>query len=100
MKQDPELNCIKPQYRICREDGTLVSRADFATPELKYAIYVDGAAWHLTPDSWQRDRRLRSELRSLGWQVTILAGYQVEQKINACLDEIHRAIEELKQERA
>ena len=35
MKRIAELAGVVPQYRICREDGSLISRADFAVPELK-----------------------------------------------------------------
>lgn len=86
------LACVRPQHRICRADGSLISRADFAVPHLRYAIYVDGPAWHLIPRAWKRDRRLRSELRENGWEVTVFPAYEVAGNVAQCVDEIRETI--------
>jgi len=84
MKECPGLKDVITQYRILRQDGSLVSRADFAFPSLKYAAYVDGAAWHLTERRWARDRRLRGELCAMGWTVRVFAGHDVGGNPGAC----------------
>lgn len=52
-----ELSTVVPQFIIRDEGGTPVSRADFAFPELKYAVFCDGKQWHVRVDRWQRDWR-------------------------------------------
>ena len=80
-----ELKGVVPQHPICRGDGSLISRADFAIPALKYAVYVDGAIWHLTERAWLRDRRLRSELRDQGWNITVFGAHEVEAGPHVCV---------------
>lgn len=46
-----------------------VARVDFAYPEAKLAIEIDGYRWHAGNDAWQRDRRRNNELSRLGWTV-------------------------------
>ena len=93
IRATPGLERIVPQYRICRSDGSLISRADFAVPELKYAIYVDGACWHLNGRGWRRDRRLRGELSKLGWTITVFGASEVESVCGQCIE---RVLEQLR----
>ena len=95
MRAEVSLESVVPQYRICRQDGSLISRADFAVPELQYAVYVDGAAWHLTPSGWQRDRRLRTELRELGWKVSVFSADEVRSDPARSVAEVVRRVAEL-----
>ena len=83
-----ELPGMVPQHPIRRDDGSLISRADFAMPDLKYAVYVDGANWHLTESGWLRDRRLRGELRDMGWTVSVFGAHEVEASAQGCLAKI------------
>lgn len=91
-----DLRDVRPQYRIRRDDGTLISRADFAVPHLKYAIYVDGPEWHLTPRAWRRDNRLRSELRGDGWTVSVFPAATVTANVSGCVADIRATIEQLR----
>jgi hypothetical protein len=62
------------QVRIAPTDGTApISVADFAIPERRLAIYVDGAAFH-TGANLRRDRHIRDRLRqgSPAWTVVEL----------------------------
>lgn len=95
---DNQFECMTAQYRICREDATLISRADFAAPDLKYAVYVDGPAYHLTPGAWRRDRRLRSELKEAGWAVSVFSTFDVTENIQRCLDEVRMEIFRLRED--
>ena len=87
-KSVPELTDLVPQHRICREDGSLISRADFSIPVLRYAIYVDGAQWHLTSKGWHRDQRLRTELVERGWTLSVFGAHEVESACSDCVSEI------------
>lgn len=50
------------------EGGAPISIADFAIPEKKIAIYVDGAAFH-KGRALRRDRKIRESLKATGWKV-------------------------------
>ena len=58
-----------PQYEIVARDGSFVGRVDFAFPEARLAIEVDGYAFHSSRKDWERDRVRQNEVVALGWFV-------------------------------
>jgi hypothetical protein len=61
-----EQNGFSPQRRVPvfpRNGEAAISIADFAVPERRLAIYVDGAAFHLGANL-RRDRYIRARLRA------------------------------------
>ena len=50
-------------------DGDLVAVIDVAFPEFCVAIEVDGMAFHVDPERFQRDRTRQNVLTNLGWSV-------------------------------
>jgi len=82
-------------WRINYEEAP--GKPDFAFPERKVAIFVDGCFWHQCPacnrplpqnnrEYWekkilrnvQRDRRLDQELASIGWRVVRVWEHQLK----------------------
>lgn len=59
------------QYEI-RDRGRLIARVDFAWPDQKMILEMDGYRYHSGHSQWQKDRRRRNELTRLGW--TMLHG--------------------------
>lgn len=57
-----------PNYQLW-EQGSLVAVIDVAIPHLKVAIEVDGMAYHVDVDRFQRDRTRQNQLVDLGWTV-------------------------------
>ena len=57
------------QYLIRDAEGKPVARADFAYPESKVAIFIDGYTFHSRKIAWERDLRQRRQLQMLGWKV-------------------------------
>ncbi|MDG2112387.1 MAG: type IV toxin-antitoxin system AbiEi family antitoxin domain-containing protein [Actinomycetota bacterium] len=57
------------EYRIVNEAGLLVLQVDLAFPTHRVAVELDSIAHHLDRVSFERDRRLRNELRRMGWVV-------------------------------
>lgn len=57
-----------PQYEIKLRDGSVV-RVDFAYPERRIAIELDGAAYHFGDIAERRDRRRDNQLGDVGWYV-------------------------------
>jgi hypothetical protein len=58
-----------PEYRVWSETGAFVARVDFAYPELRLAIEVDGLAAHSGVDAFRRDRTRQNALVGAGWTV-------------------------------
>lgn len=89
--------------------ATLAGRPDIVFPSTKVAVFIDGDFWHgwrfplwknKLAMKWQvkieanrrRDQRNFRSLRQLGWQVIRVWEHQIEQKPDACLQRILRAI--------
>jgi len=56
------------QYRVI-QGRTEIARVDFAYPELKIAIEVDGYEKHSTVEAFQHDRTRQNDLVEFGWIV-------------------------------
>lgn len=52
-------------------------RVDFAYPDHRLAVEVDGAAFHLDQEAWERDRRRDQAAAAAGWQVLRFTWRQV-----------------------
>jgi very-short-patch-repair endonuclease len=57
-----------PNYAVW-VDGELVAVLDLAIPHRRVAIEVDGMAYHVDADRFQRDRARQNDLVMLGWTV-------------------------------
>ena len=51
-----------PEYEVWTDSGAFVARVDFAYPELRLAIEVDGFAAHSSVDAFRRDRTRQNAL--------------------------------------
>ena len=58
----------QPQFRVL-DGGRFVGRFDFAYPDAKLIIEVDGYRWHSGNQAWQRDRKRDNVLNRLGWTI-------------------------------
>jgi very-short-patch-repair endonuclease len=58
-------------------DGHLVARLDFAYPDLKIGIELDGYAFHSDREAFNRDRRRLTELANEGWHMLIFTRQQI-----------------------
>jgi len=57
------------EHTVLDDDGQFVGRVDFAYPELRYAIEVDGYESHAGLQSFRHDRVRQNDLIDLGWTV-------------------------------
>ncbi len=57
-----------PQFEIF-DDGSFVGRVDFAWPEYRVALEVDGFSVHGDRAAWDRDQKRSSQLAAAGWRV-------------------------------
>jgi G:T-mismatch repair DNA endonuclease (very short patch repair protein) len=59
-----------PVEQLSVYDGVrFVARPDFAYPDRKIAVELDGARWHMDRASFEGDRRKQNELQAMGWVV-------------------------------
>ena len=56
------------QYEI-RDGERFVARVDFAWPDERVALEMDGYEFHSGREEWERDRDRRNGITSLGWRV-------------------------------
>ena len=61
---------------------------DFAFPQEKLAIEVDGEKWHDTPNGRQKDWFKDSILTKLGWEVMRFKGQEVLTGVAGCVDKV------------
>lgn len=79
-----------PQYEV-RRDGHFVARVDFAWPERRVAVEVDGYEHHGGRDAFERDRARLSELAALGWMVIPGTWRQLDESPQTLMDRAWRA---------
>ena len=88
----------------------LLGKPDFAFPEQKVAIFVDGCFWHGCPkcytrpktnrkfwdkkreDNMARDKRVSRQLRRQGWKVIRIWQHSLQKSPATCLNRIHVAL--------
>lgn len=52
-------------------------RLDIAWPAVRFAIEVDGYAWHSSPEHLRRDLSRRNDLEQLGWTLHVFTWHEV-----------------------
>jgi very-short-patch-repair endonuclease len=57
------------QFEVVDRFGDFVSRADFAYPQARVLIELDGVAFHMDRETFQRDREKQNRAELLGWRV-------------------------------
>jgi very-short-patch-repair endonuclease len=67
--EDAQLPPAVFQHVVRTPDGVFVARVDFAYPNIRLAIEVDGWESHGTRRAFQADRDRQNELVALGWTV-------------------------------
>jgi very-short-patch-repair endonuclease len=76
---EQRLPAAVPEYRVWTDAGTFVGRVDFAYPELRLAIEVDGLSAHTSVDAFRHDRTRQNALVSAGWTVLRLTWTEVDE---------------------
>jgi very-short-patch-repair endonuclease len=87
---DPALNIPFQkfsQYQVHNHTGQAY-RLDFAIPQLKIGIEVDGKIWHDNPEKKARDQNRDSKLAKRGWMVLRFS----EDEIQSQIDEVTKTI--------
>lgn len=92
---DPEkgllYNKIVPQQPVGKY------RIDFAIPELKFGIEIDGLAYHNGQDSFMKDRSRQREIESQGWRIVRFAAKEISLDVDKCFQEAENIARQLSQ---
>lgn len=80
------------QYRIRLPDRDVF--VDFAFPEARIAIEVDGYRWHSGVDRWRSDLDRRTALGALGWLVLHFTARDLAERPDHIVRTVARALQE------
>jgi hypothetical protein len=80
------------QYEVRDELGLLVCRADFAYPDCRLLIELDGAAHHLDRGTFRRDRAKQNRAVVIGWTVLRYTWWDIVEAPTRVQAEIRAAI--------
>ena len=76
-------------HKILLQGAIPYTKPDFAFPEYKIAVYVDGASTHFySKDIWERDYPIRNRLRLDDWIVLQYTNSRITNNCRDCIDEV------------
>lgn len=73
-----------PQFEYKRASGS-VFRPDFAFPDVKVAIEIDGFKYHATPEAFAADLARQREMEDAGWRFRRFTGKEINADAFACV---------------
>jgi very-short-patch-repair endonuclease len=79
-----------PEHTVLDALGQFIGRVDFAYPELRYAIEVDGYESHSGLREFRHDRIRQNDLVDLGWTLHRFTWSEVDQLSGRVADRIRR----------
>jgi very-short-patch-repair endonuclease len=80
------------QHVIASASGEFLARVDFAYPDLKVAIEVDGYRFHSSRSDWERDRVRLSKIAAEGWRTLHITSTDIDKRSAIAADRIRTAI--------
>lgn len=69
-------------------------RVDFAFPDKKIAIEVDGYYYHHTPEQLSQDAQKLRALQKMGWRLLRFTEQDITQRLSQCLEDIQGLLEQ------
>ena len=80
------------QFEIRTIDGWFICRCDFAYPEWRLAIWIDGFAYHGNHEAFQNDRVQGNELSLLGWRYLRFTYFDLTQRPAYVMQQVRKAL--------
>lgn len=77
----PSLQGLVTQHNVGRY------RLDFAIPERKFGIELDGYAYHSDKESFVKDRARQRDLEAQGWRIIRFAGSEITRDVTRCVEQ-------------
>lgn len=82
-----EFPSMEPQYKI----GDF--HVDFALPDNKLAIELEGHEYHSTKEQLEYDANRERELQKMGWCIIRFRGGEIYKRLNKCIEDIKQIID-------
>ena len=79
------------QYTIT-DDGVFLGRVDFAWPEVRLVVEIDGFTWHSSRSAFQRDHTRQRGLTLAGWTVLSFTADDVRYRPQTVVGDVRRAL--------
>jgi Protein of unknown function (DUF559) len=79
---------LQQHFRLCGLD----MRVDFAWPEAKVVVEIDGRRWHIDSDAFQLDRTRQNALVQAGWRVLRFTVEDIRLRPDYVVAEVRRAL--------
>jgi hypothetical protein len=79
------------QYEISLGEGQ-IARADFAWPEHRLIVEIDGFAWHASSEALQRDHKRLRRLTLAGWTVLPFTADDVRHRQDELVADVREAL--------
>jgi very-short-patch-repair endonuclease len=79
-------------YKVFDSDGLLMAVIDVAFAEARVALEVDGLAFHVDPEHFQRDRTRQNSLVNQGWTVLRFTWDDLTRRPGAVLETIRTTL--------
>ncbi|MEN3051332.1 MAG: DUF559 domain-containing protein [Candidatus Methanosuratincola petrocarbonis] len=84
-----------PEYKFALDKGRLF-RFDFAWPEKKVAVELEGGTWiggrHVRPEGFERDLEKYNLATALGWRVFRFSSDMLKKDPESCASLVARAL--------
>lgn len=84
--EDTSASGLRPQVTVGKY------RLDFANPDVRFGVEIDGLAYHNGQDSFVRDRSRQRALEADGWKIIRFAAVEVLRAPDQCVDETQIAL--------
>jgi hypothetical protein len=79
------------QFEVRDVDGCFLARVDFAWPEIRLVVEIDGFEWHSKYAAFTSDRNRQNELELAGWMVLRFTAEQVREAPEQVATVVRRA---------
>jgi len=80
------------RQHVVVDSGEFVARLDFAYPDIRVDLEVDGARWHGAADAQARDHRRDAHLARLGWTVLRFTAWDIRFRPEWVATEVRRVL--------
>ncbi len=80
------------QYRLTDVCGEFVARPDFAYPDQRLVIELDGERFHMDRMAFRSDRRRQNEIELLGWRVLRYTWWDLTTRADDVCSEVRAAL--------
>lgn len=88
---EQEMPMPEPQFTL-RDGGSFVCRADFAYPEHRLLIELDGRSYHSNQENFQADRSKGNRSLELGWRTLRFTWDDVKNRPDFTVATVHRML--------